>query len=244
MVLMTCLNGYFVMPTIRSLVEEMLLAHKEDPQTQEVTELTGAVAAFASTGMTPAQAQNLLDQGFMEAVFQTGITRLGEATYAAKETLLGNTTNEQDTANSFSLMGDPAMTLGSPSSSGSSTPIVGGGGGGGGGGCFIASATYGSFLDGHVGSLRAFRDRVLARNPIGNYLVRSYYTLSPPAAGWIKQHENIRALTRIALVPVVAMAKLNLDRMLIICVTMLLLISPLAWTHCLTKRRKRVIIKK
>jgi hypothetical protein len=100
MVLMTCLNGYFVTPT-RSLVEEMLSADG-----------AGAVAAFASTGMTSAQAQNLLDQGFMEAIFQTGIARLGEATYAAKETLLGNTTNEQDTANSFSLMGDPAMTLG------------------------------------------------------------------------------------------------------------------------------------
>jgi hypothetical protein len=192
----------------------MLLAHKEDPQTQEITELTGAVAVFASTGMTDAQVQKLLDQGFAEVLFQGGVIRLGQAAGSAKQTLLANSTDQEDTANSFSLMGDPAMTMGTPSSSAASVPIAGGGGGG---GCFIASAAYGSFLDGHVGALRTFRDRVLGRNPIGNYLVQSYYTLSPSAAGWIKQHENIRALTRIALVPVVAMAKLKPDRMLIIC---------------------------
>ncbi len=226
MVLMTCLNGYFVMPTIRSLVEEMLLANG-----------AGAVAAFASTGMTIAQAQNLLDQGFMEAVFQTGITRLGEATYAAKETLLGNTTDEQDTANSFSLMGDPAMTLGVNLPQ-SPAPIAAGGGGGGGGGCFVASAAYESFLDEHVKSLRAFRDQWLLTSPIGKYLVKTYYTLSPSAAQWLKDHHNTRALTRIALMPLVAIAKIELNRTFTICLVLLLLITPLAWTHWLTRRRK------
>jgi hypothetical protein len=188
--------------------------------------------------MTDAQVQKLLNQGFVQALFQGRMIRLGELSHYAKQTLLGNSTNQEDTANSFSLMGDPAMTMGSPSSS--ATPaLVAGGGGGGGGGCFIASAAYGSFLDGHVHTLRAFRDRVLGRNSIGNYLVKSYYTLSPPAAGWIKGHENIQALARIVLVPVVAIAQLKLDRMFIICITLLLLISPLAWTHCLAKRRKK-----
>jgi hypothetical protein len=223
MVLMTCLNGYFVMPTVRSFAEEMLLANG-----------TGAVAAFASTGMTDAQVQKLLDQGFIEAVFQTGITRLGDAIHAAKQTLLANTTGEEDTANSFGLMGDPAMTLGVEPQS--SSPVVDAGGGGG-GGCFVASAAYGSFLDGHVGALRAFRDRWLTTNPIGKYLVQSYYTLSAPAARWIKEHQNIRTLTRIALTPLVAIAALELNRTLVICLTLILLISPLAWAHCLTRRR-------
>ncbi len=48
MVTMTCLNGYFAMPSgSRSLTGEMLLSDG-----------AGAVAAFASTGMTDAQVQN------------------------------------------------------------------------------------------------------------------------------------------------------------------------------------------
>jgi hypothetical protein len=111
MVLMTCLNGYFVVPDSSGdpnwcLVEEMLLA--TNPATQE---LTGAVAAFASPGMTNSHPQKLLDEGFMEAVFQHGMVQLGQATYYAKLNLLANSTGEEDTANSFSLMGDPAMAL-------------------------------------------------------------------------------------------------------------------------------------
>jgi hypothetical protein len=117
-------------------------------------------------------------------------------------------------------------------------PIAAGGGGGGGGGCFVASAAYGSFLDGHVGSLRSFRDRWLKGNSIGRYLVKAYYATSPPAARWIREHENIRTLTRIALVPVVAIAHMELDRMLVICLTLTMLACPLAWLHCLTRRKK------
>jgi hypothetical protein len=225
MVLMTCLNGYFLKPSVRSFAEEILLA-----------KTGGAVAAFASTSLTYPQPQKLLDQGFMEAVFQTGMTRLGQATSYAKQTLLANSTQEEDTANSFSLMGDPAMTLPVEISSGNPGPVAAGGGGG--GGCFVATAAYGSFLDGHVGSLRAFRDQWLLRGPIGKYLVKAYYATSPPAAGWIKDHEHIRVLTRIALVPLVAIAQLALDRTHVICLVLLLLISPLAWLHCLTRKRK------
>jgi len=224
MVLMTCLNGYFLEPSVRSFAEEILLA-----------KTGGAVAAFASTSLTYPQPQKLLDQGFMEAVFQTGMTRLGQATSYAKQTLLANSTQEEDTANSFSLMGDPAMTLQVQSPSPTPAPA---GGGGGGGGCFIASAAYGSFLDRHVGALRSFRDRVLTRAAAGRWLVQAYYTTSPPAARWVKNRENIRALTRIALMPLVATAQLELNRTLVICLVLLMLLSPLAWIHCLIRRKK------
>jgi hypothetical protein len=227
MLLMTCLNGYFILPE-RCLAEEMLL-----------WDGGGAVAVFTSTGMTDAQVQKLLDQGFIEALFQAGVIRLGQLSHHAKQTLLANTTGQEDTANSFSLMGDPAMTMGVQSSSGGSTPVIaGGGGGGGGGGCFVASAAYGSFLDGRVGTLRAFRDGLLTRGPVGRWIVKTYYGASPSAARWIRGHENIRALTRIALVPIVAIAGLELNRLLIIGLTLLVLITPLAWTHCLIKGRK------
>jgi hypothetical protein len=225
MLLMTCLNGYFILPN-GCLAEEMLLRDGG-----------GAVAVFTSTGMTDAQVQRLLDQGFIEAAFQGGITRLGQATHYGKQVLLANSSDQEDTANSFSLMGDPAMTLGVQSSSGGSTPVIAGGGGGA-GGCFIASAAYGSFLDGRVGTLRSFRDGLLTRGPVGRWIVKTYYGASPSAARWIRGHENIRALTRIALVPIVAIASLDVNRLLIIGLTLLVLISPLAWIHCLIKRRK------
>jgi hypothetical protein len=133
-------------------------------------------------------------------------------------------------------MGDPAMTL--PVEISSGNPGLTAAGGGGGGGCFIASAAYGSFLDEHVNALRDFRDTWLRTNTIGKYLIQSYYTVSPRAAQWIRAHENIRTLTRIALVPVVAIAQLELDRTLIFCLTLTTLISPLAWIHWLTRRRK------
>jgi hypothetical protein len=243
MVLMTCMNGYFLVPYPGwgSLAEEMLLAHKKDPVTQEVTELTGAVAAFASTGLTAPPIQLALNRAFMKAIFQQGMVRLGEATSYAKQDLLANSENKdaaEDTANTFILMGDPAMALPVESPSPTPAPIVWGGGGGSDGGCFIASAAYGSFLDRHVAALRSFRDRWLIPSSIGKYLVNTYYTVSPSAVGWIKAHENIRALSRIVLTPVVAMAQLELDRTLTISLVLLLLISPLAWTHCLTRRRK------
>jgi hypothetical protein len=172
----------------------------------------------------------------MKAIFQQGMVRLGEATSYAKQELLANSENKdaaEDTANTFILMGDPAMAM--PVESASATPAAGGGGGG--GGCFIASAAYGSFLDRHVGALRSFRDQWLLTSPIGNYLVKTYYALSPSAAQWIKDHHKTRALTRIALAPLVAIAKLS-NRSLVICLTLLLLVIPLAWTHGLTRRKK------
>ncbi len=104
--------------------------------------------------------------------------------------------------------------------------------------CFIATAAYGSLLDSHVDALRSFRDRWLTTSPIGNYLVKAYYATSPPAARWIKGHENIRTLTRIALAPLVATAQIDLDRALVICLTLLIITGPLAWMHQLTKKRK------
>lgn len=66
-VMRTHLNGCFAMPNgSRSLTEEMLLSDG-----------AGAVAAFASTRLTRTQAQKLLDQCLVEAVFQKVTIRLG-----------------------------------------------------------------------------------------------------------------------------------------------------------------------
>jgi uncharacterized lipoprotein NlpE involved in copper resistance len=82
-------------------------------------------------------------------------------------------------------------------------PPSSGGGGGGGGGCFIATAVWGSYSDPHVRVLRAFRDRYLITNSPGKAFLDYYYSISPPIAGYIKQHESMRTATRFILTPIV-----------------------------------------
>jgi hypothetical protein len=78
--------------------------------------------------------------------------------------------------------------------------------GGGGGGCFIATAAYGSLMEPHVKILRDFRDRFLLGNTVGESFVRLYYTYSPPIADFIAEHDSLRAMVRISLLPVVGVS--------------------------------------
>jgi Beta-propeller repeat len=69
--------------------------------------------------------------------------------------------------------------------------------------CFIAAAAYGSPLARYVQVLRQFRDRFLLTNGMGRRLVHFYYTHSPLMASFIKKHDHLRALVRLALIPFV-----------------------------------------
>lgn len=81
-----------------------------------------------------------------------------------------------------------------------------GNGSGGGGGCFIATAAWGSGLAPEVDTLRVFRDRWLLVSPIGRFLVKAYYRISPPLAGWIAPRNYARKIARFFVVPVVMVA--------------------------------------
>lgn len=72
--------------------------------------------------------------------------------------------------------------------------------------CFIATAAYGSILDRHVEILREFRDEVLMSSKGGQLLIGLYYRVSPEIAAIIGQSEILRAVVRVALMPVVLSA--------------------------------------
>ena len=94
---MTCLNGYFHDVVLDSLAESLMKAERG-----------GAVAVWASSGMTGPSGQELLDQQMLKAIFDTsnGTLTLGEAILRAKAL-----TNDPDVRRTWILFGDPSMKL-------------------------------------------------------------------------------------------------------------------------------------
>jgi hypothetical protein len=79
--------------------------------------------------------------------------------------------------------------------------------------CFVATAAWGSPLAAEVGMLRRFRDAVLRRQVLGEIFVESYYTFGPALAAVIRPSDDLRAVSRAALAPLVdAVRPLTEDR--------------------------------
>jgi hypothetical protein len=100
--------------------------------------------------------------------------------------------------------------------------------------CFIATAAYGSWLDPHVVTLRAFRDRWLLTHAPGRAFVDWYYSVSPPVADWIRKREWARGATRTALAPLVVVVSAPVESATVL--VMLLLAAWLVRTRSQLKR--------
>ncbi len=99
-VIMTCLNGYFHDPAVESLAEALLLA-----------ESGGAMAVWASSGMTGAGGQALMNQELYRWLFTENgpngaSLTLGEATLQAKAAA-----RNADLGRTWMLFGDPTTML-------------------------------------------------------------------------------------------------------------------------------------
>ncbi len=94
-VVMDCLNGYFQDPGLLSLSEALL----EAPQ-------GGAVAAFASSGLTLPDGQHEMSQQLYSLIYGAQPIALGDAIKSAK-----NATNDIDVRRTWIFFGDPSMKI-------------------------------------------------------------------------------------------------------------------------------------
>lgn len=141
--------------------------------------------------------------------------------------LIVNSTGTDGHSVSFSTNGSPAaVTEPTPTPAAISTSSSSGGGG-----CFIATAAYGSYLHPQVQLLRNFRDKFLLTNAPGRAMVAFYYRTSPPLADFIARHSVIRAVTRLALTPLV----------LAVAHPLMLIISILLMAALLLKMPRRIL---
>jgi hypothetical protein len=94
---MTCLNGYFQDVTLDSFAESLLKAERG-----------GAVAVWASSGMTVPDGQAVINRELYRLLFTPAgqSLRLGEATRRAKVAI-----SDSDITRSWILFGDPTMRL-------------------------------------------------------------------------------------------------------------------------------------
>ncbi len=96
---MTCFTGYFQHPEYPTLDESLLRRAGG-----------GAVAVWGATGLGVATGHSQLQAGFYDALITNGERNLGAAVLSGKAKLFANGFN-QDLLDTFTLLGDPAMTM-------------------------------------------------------------------------------------------------------------------------------------
>jgi len=101
-VIMNCLNGFFHDVYTQSLAESLMLAPNG-----------GAVAVWASSGLTNAGPQFQMNDRLMQTLFSQPVPALGDAVLTAKSGI-----SDIDVRRTFIFFGDPALRLRTPGSGG------------------------------------------------------------------------------------------------------------------------------
>jgi hypothetical protein len=91
---MTCLNGLFHNTTGDSLAEALIKSGG------------GAVAAWASSGLTGPRSQAVMNQEVVRQLFTKGATTIGEATSRAKAAVV-----DHNVRRTWILFGDPSTII-------------------------------------------------------------------------------------------------------------------------------------
>ncbi len=94
-VAMTCLNGLFQDVYTESMAEALILA----PQ-------GGAIAVFASSGLTDPGPQSVMNQELIRALFSGSLPTIGQAVIQAKQA-----TTDPDVRKTWIFFGDPALRV-------------------------------------------------------------------------------------------------------------------------------------
>jgi hypothetical protein len=97
-VIMNCLNGFFHDVYTQSMAEALMLAPNG-----------GAVAVWASSGLTAPDPQFAMDRALAKTLFAGPNVALGDAVLGAKSSIA-----DPDVKKTFILFGDPAMRLQAP----------------------------------------------------------------------------------------------------------------------------------
>jgi hypothetical protein len=94
-VVMDCLNGYFADPRLQSLAEALIKSPNG-----------GAVASFASSGLTIPDGQHQMGQQMLQLLYNGPTIPIGDASRQAKAA-----TSDQDVRRTWMLFGDPTMKI-------------------------------------------------------------------------------------------------------------------------------------
>src|SRR5262249_19831397 len=92
---MDCLNGYFADPTLKSLAESFVGAPNG-----------GAVASFASSGLTIPDGQHEMGSRMFQLLYGGASIPIGDASRQAK-----SATNDMDVRRTWILFGDPTLKI-------------------------------------------------------------------------------------------------------------------------------------
>ena len=102
---MTCLEAQFQVINGTAVSEKVVRALDDNGNP------VGGVAAWGPTGLGVATGHMFLYNGFFEAVFHKGITRIGDAILYAKRKLYESDTPFKDLIETYTLFGDPALEI-------------------------------------------------------------------------------------------------------------------------------------